>query len=564
MMRIAALTILISLLSFSQHLFCCTTILITKGATSDGSCFVAHSDDNELGDQRIVYVPAADHSPGSKRPIYPYGEHYPRLVSKRAPAYALADHHETSPTAYIDQVNHTYAYFDGNYAIMNEKQLAIGECTNASKWQLDYDPSLRKIEISELSRIALERCDNARDAITVIGKLAEELGYYGWGETLLIADKTEGWVFEISSSPTGTSALWVAKKVPDGEVFVAANEFRIREIDPDDKDMMYSSTLYDIAQQQGWWSPDNSKKLDWLPSTSPGEYNHPYYSLRRVWRLQSRINPTLNLSPWVEGGYTRAYPFSIKPHKKLTVKDVMDLYRDHYEGTPFDMTKGIAAGPFASPNRYIGSYDIRSTRSSFTSPKIAGSWERPISIFYCGYSYINQIRDWLPDPIGGVVWYGPDAPINTCYVPFYIGMTDLPTPYQSGSSKDFNFKTAWWAFNFVGNWMQLKYSYMIEDIKNVQSEIEPKEILMQTAIDQGALALYHQDQELAKEYLTTYCTDNSEKIVARWWHLAKYLIEKYSDGYLNKPNLSQEIGYPLDWLKVSGYYEGPTQYENPK
>jgi len=183
---------------------------------------------------------------------------------------------------------------------------------------------------------------------------------------------------EMAPSPEGTGGLWVAKKVPDGEVFVAANEFRIRDIDPDDPDMLYARDLHAIAEKNGWWNPDDGQ-LDWLATVSQGEYNHPYYSLRRVWRLQSRLAPSQEKSPWVENGLTRAYPFSIKPDHKLNVRDVMSLYRDHYQGTQFDLSKGVTAGPFGCPYRYPGPKDPKGDTGD-PSIKREGAWERPISI----------------------------------------------------------------------------------------------------------------------------------------------------------------------------------------
>lgn len=287
--------------------FACTTLIVTKGASADGSMIVAHSDDNDLADQRIVYVPAQDHEPGSFRPVYctavAIGEFpqynsfiYPRIVSDRAPAYDTSGYPASIPIGMIPQVAHTYAYFDGSYGIMNEHQLMFGECTNGAKVQIGPEPGRGIFYSSELSRVALERCKTAREAVEMIGFLIEEYGYYGTGETLPVADPNEAWIIEMAPSPEGTGGLWAAKKVPDGEVFVAANQFRIREIDPEDPDILFGKTLHEVVEKFGWWNPEDGL-LDWLKTVSLGEYNHPYYSLRRVWRLFSLISPSLNLSP---------------------------------------------------------------------------------------------------------------------------------------------------------------------------------------------------------------------------------------------------------------------------
>jgi len=418
----------------STSLFACTTMIITKGASKDGSVFVAHSDDSEMFDNRLVYVPAADHKPGSMRPVYydpaslgsrpEFNSNVLRryVGTHRGPVYIDNDIPQSIPLGFIPQVAHTYAYMDGTYGLMNEHQLMMGEATNGSKVTLEPEAGKRIFYSAELSRVALERCKTARCAIELIGELIDTYGYYGTGEVLPIADTKEGWVLEMAPCPDKGKGLWVAKKVPNGEIFVAANEFRIREVDPDDSDMMYSENLFDVAKKHKWWDPKKGK-LDWLRTVSHGEYTHPYYSLRRVWRLQSKLAPSLKLSPWVKDGYTKQYPFSIKPDKKLTVKDVIELYRDHYQDTPFDQTKGVTAGPFGNPYRYPGPMDAGNDTGKLTGHK--GAWERPLSIYRSGYTYVAQARDWLPDPIGGLFWFAPDEAMSSVITPFYSYSFDV-------------------------------------------------------------------------------------------------------------------------------------------
>jgi dipeptidase len=339
-------------------------MIFTKGATADGSMMVTHSDDDELSDQRIIFVPAQDHVSGSIRGVIDgTNVSYPRIVSKeRGPGYETSGWPETPLIGHIPQVRHTYAYFDGNYGIMNEHNLMFGECTNGAKYEPNHvtEEEARKsgthcrlFYSAELSRIALERCTKAREAVELMGSLIDTYGYFSTGETLLVADEDEGWVFEMCALPDDEyHSAWIAQRVPDGTVFVAANEFRIREIKEDDVNQIFSKLLLPGLKKLGWATLVNGS-VDWLQSVSYGEYNHPYYSLRRVWRMFDRINPDLGLSPWVSGGgYTTDYPFSITPKTKLQTSDVFSLYRDHYEGTQFDLTTGTAAGPYGDPNRY--------------------------------------------------------------------------------------------------------------------------------------------------------------------------------------------------------------------
>jgi len=504
------IVVVFSLFTFSS-LYACTTMIITKGASKDGSMFVAHSDDSEMFDNRLVLVPAKDYKSGSMRAVY----YDPAALGNRAKfnanvlrryvgkdrnsIYDDASQPQSIPLGFIPQVAHTYAYFEGNYGMMNEHQLMFGEATNGTKITAEPEPNKLIFYSAELTRVALERTKTAQEAIELIGYLIETYGYYGTGETLPVADKNEAWVIEMAPSPEKKGGLWVAKRVPDGEVFVAANEFRIREIDRNSPDMMYSKNLHKIAQEYGWWNPKDGK-LDWLRTVSEGEYSHPYYSLRRVWRVQDKLAPSKKLSPWVKDGFTKEYPFSIKPDKKLDVRDIANLYRDYYQGTEFDQSKGITAGPFGNPYRYPGPMDAGNDTGD-PNAKLKGAWERPLSIYRSGYSFVLQARSWLPDPIGGIVWFGPDEPMSTVLTPFYVGIESIPKSYYTGLSDKFNQKSAWWAFNFVANWAGLKYSYIIKDIKQKQQELESQAFKGVKLTDKKALALYKKVQKKRKNYL---------------------------------------------------------------
>lgn len=574
MKKLFVIFMVTSLLSLSS-LIACTTMIITKGATTDGSVFVAHSDDSEMFDNRLVHVPARDYKAGSLRPVYydasSLGNRpafnanllHRYVGDARADIYKNKDFPQSIPLGFIPQVKHTYAYFEGNYGIMNEHQLMFGEATNGAKITVEPKPGKLIFYSASLSRVALERTKTAKEAIKLIGHLIETYGYYGTGETLPVADPNEGWVIEMAPSPEGEGGLWVAKRVPDGEIFVAANEFRIREIDTNSKDMMYSKNLHKIAKKHGWWNPKDGK-LDWLKTVSQGEYSHPYYSLRRVWRLQDKLAPSMKLSPWVKDGFTKHYPFSIKPDKKLAVGDVINLYRDHYQGTEFDQSKGVTAGPFGNPYRYPGPMDAGNDTGD-PNAKLKGAWERPLSIYRSGYSFVCQGRSWLPDPIGGVVWFGPDEPMSTVITPFYVGVDSISKPYYTGFSNKFDQKSAWWAFNFVANWAAIKYSYVIKDIKEKQSELELSAIESLKEMDKLALKIYEKNPQKAKEILTEFSKTKADTVVEEWWSLAWKLVAKYSDGYVNEDEkMAQEVGYPKEWYKNSEWKNGPTQYEKPK
>jgi len=232
---------------------------------------------------------------------------------------------------------------------MNEHQLMTAETTDSAKVKPSSDPEKRIFYSSELSNIALERTRTAKDAVTLAGSLIDQYGYYGTAETLIFADPEEAWVIEMcGGTPDGRSGLWAAQRVPDGEVFVAANAFRIQKIVPGNPGQMYSANLFSVAKANGWWN-ESMGDLNWQKTTGNGEYAHPYYSFLRIWRMYDRIAPSRNFSPYVTDRYSEEYPFSLRPDKKLTIAGAFALFRDHYEGTVFDLTTGPAAGPFWQP-----------------------------------------------------------------------------------------------------------------------------------------------------------------------------------------------------------------------
>jgi dipeptidase len=562
----------------------CTTMIITKGASADSSMMVAHSDDDELGDQRIIRVPSRKQI--GSRDIYTELYRYPRINTReRGPYYYVEEYPLTKilyKLPYEDiwkilgrKVVNSYAYFDANYGIMNEVNLMIGECTNGANYEPEANVlvttgnPLRVFYTQELSRMALENCSSAREAVQFMGALIENYGYFSTGETLLVADEDEAWVMEMCALPDEKyHSAWVAKRVPDGEFFVAANEFRIRTIEKYNPDyFMYSYMLEPGLKKVGWWDIAKDGPIDWLKAVSPGEYNHPYYSLRRVWRVMDRVNPDLGLSPWVDDGYTTAYPFSIKPKSRLRAHDVFALYRDHYENTEFDMTVGIAAGPYGDPHRFVGPYD--GNQNDITTGKpLVGAWERSISIFYQGYTYVCKVNPKKPDALKGIVWFGPDVSYTTVFSPFYSKSKDLPSSFQTGGPQQLDPKAAWWAYNFVNNWSRLNFQLITNaDIKPLQKNIERNSRDLISGMEENLSTSIITD---TIDYITNSCNKNADNAVNSWWLMAGELVAKYSDGYINLPDGKyatpdidpvRTVGYPSWWLNDTDYKEGPVSYE---
>lgn len=568
-----ALLLCMALAAAASSALACTTTLVGKKASADGSVMVSHSDDG-LGDARLVYVPAKDHKPGSMRPVYyshcaldfkPQwgGTVSHRIVDgKRAPMYATKGDPKSVPLGFIPQVAHTYAYFDANYGIMNEHQLSIGECTDKAKVDPEPESGKRIFYSAELSRVALERCKTAREAILLMGALIDKYGYYGTGETLTVADANEGWVFEMAGyDKDGTDGVWVAQRVPDDGFFVSSNQFRIREIKTGDPNQLHSANIFEAAQKKGWWKPADGP-LDWTQVYGDGEFHHPYYSLRRVWRAQSLAAPSLNLPAWVDGPFTRAYAFAIKPDQKLAVTDIFAIHRDNYEDTEFDLTKGLAGGPFGDPNRYEGGAE-----SAGDSPlsTVKGNFERPLNIYRCVYAYVNQSRSWLPPAIGGLTWFGPDRPATSTLMPFYAGATNLPKPIQTSDILKYDRGSMWTAFNYVANQVELKYSFMIRELRAVRDPFESRFFGLQKDLEAKALALWTKgDKKSAKALLTKHSDKQAADVLKSWWTLSEQLYVRYNDGYRNdKDGIAQPVFYPAWWLKLVGYENGPMAYEKP-
>ena len=342
---------------------------------------------------------------------------------------------------------------------------------------------------------------------------------------------------------------------------MAANTFRIREVDPNNPDMLYSKNLFAVAQENGWWDPSQGN-LDWLKTVSDGEYSHPYYSLARIWSIYNRIAPSQNFSPFVNDTYSREYPFSVKPDEKISTRDAFALFRDHYEGTVFDMTNGSAAGPFGNPYRWRGEFDAH---DPLTPGEVKpGAWPRPISEIYCGYSYIAQGRSGMPDPVGGVLWFGFGPPSETVYLPFYAGITSVPHQFRDTNMSVFERDSAWWAFNFVTNWATINYGLMSKDIRALQQQIESEELGRQAEVEKSAIALIVNNTDTAtREYLTVYSTNNSIDAVGRWWNLADSLVVKYSNQMVTDvaSDTSETVGYPDWWLEENKYQYGPRVYD---
>ena len=562
----------------------CTVIAVGRNATSDGSTLIAHTDDAGDGasDLRLVRVPAMSHAAGAMRAVYRYVGGFPRLVTHdRGELYRPHATHMSvmTPLGYIPQVPHTYGYFDQDYGMMNDVQLAIGESACGAKtagWPLTAGQYGRNLfGIAELTRVALERCDSARCAIQTMGDLAVEHGFYSEdsgsflqpefedsAEALAVADKYgEVWVFHVLTAhqTDGRLGVWAAQRVSDGHLTAITNGFTIRELRLDQPDWyMASPNVVSFAIECGWWNPSDGTPFDFTAAYGYVDIDAsgPLYVGRRLWRIFDVLAPSLRLDARL-GSFAQytTYPFSIKPDQVVSIQQIMDLLRDQYAGTPYDMTNGLGAGPFHAPVRWGGS-----------TGDIQGGWERPISMYRTLFSFVLQSRQHTtPDDVAGVVWYGQSAPHGTVYVPFSCAQEHVPASYLLGTQSEFRLDSAWWAFNFVNNWSLLRYDAIHADVRTQITRLQADSFTMWRHTEAHACGLVdrkarlHQMEQARNAFAT--------HVVTQWWELAWHVVAKYSDGYITtgeQPHDMQMPGYPSWWLHQSEFSTWPGTSFTPK
>lgn len=535
-MKKITLAILIALIGYTSS-DACTNLLVSKGATADGSTMITYAADAGGFMERLFYLPETTHPDGAMLEVHDWDT-----------GKYLGD---------IKQAKHTYRVV-GN---MNQHQLTIGETTFSGL--TDYRDTTGIIDYGSLMRITLQRAKTAKEAIRVIGELTSEYGYYSTGESFSIADPNEVWIMDMHPKGVGNKGIvWVARRIPDGYVAAHANQSRIRKIIKNDpENCLYSDDVISFAKSEGI-AKEHNGEFSYADTYNPLDPGGVLYCEGRVWRFYDLAAPSQDLSEdyWraVEGA--EPYPLFIKPDKKIEVKDLQTWMRDHFEGTDYDMTKGLAAGPYGCPYRWK---NLSWKLDSDTTQKFG--WERPISTQQTAWSYVAQMRSHLPDEIGGVLWYGVDDAATSCYVPLYSSLQSPPKPYTVGSIKDFSWNSMFWVFNLVANKSYTMYSYISKDIKEVQQDYENKFLSYQPQLEKAAQGLYKTDPELAADFLSDYSISNAERVHNEWKSLWEYLVVKYNDRYVNDVTKSEGrapegVGYEQKFLEQvvkerPGYYD---------
>jgi len=497
----------------------CTTVTVGKKASAEGWVTTSHTCDSHRTRAWLDIMPAKKHRNGE-------------LVTmlKRANEDSLAmPAYKYIAAGDIPQVEHTFGYINTAYPCMNEHQLAVGESTFGGRPTLKSDKGL--IDCQQLVRLMIERCKTAREAIKLSGELTKKYGYNDAGECLTIADTKEVWHLEIVGPGKGhIGSIWVAQRVPDDHVSVNANASRVRQVDLNNADyFMASENIYQVAQDSGWWNPENGA-FEFCYAYDP-DGRKSLAARRREWRVLDLAAPSLKLHPESEN-----YPFSVKPDTLVTMEKLVSIFQDYFEGTDYNFVKNITStdkdgksviSPFANP---FMPYDMNPIF------KINGGWgwrgERPIARWYTMYATITQSRDNLPDEIGGVVWLAFDNVATSIYVPLYCGINDVAQPYKTpGRINGFSRDSAWWAFNRASTLAAQRWGDMRKDVEAVWKPLQAELFAKQPEIEQQAWELYKKNPGKARELLTQYSMKWGEKVVKAAWQLGDDLWTKYDEKF---------------------------------
>ena len=480
----------------------CTSFLVGKNASADGSAFITYNQDDYGMFGRLHYLPAAQHAKGEMRKIYDGDtNHYHGEIAEAPYTYAVMGY-------------------------INEHQVGITETTFGGRSELEDPKGI--IDYVSLMTIALQRSKTAREAIRVMTSLVQEYGYASEGESFSIADPNEVWILEmIGKGPKEKGAVWVAIRIPDDCIACHANQSRIHQFKmKDKKNVMYAKDVISFARKKGYFTGKDAD-FSFAYAYAPADFSAIRFCETRVWSFYNKwVNGMEQYLDYVDGkhiGQAKPMPLYFKPKQKLSLQDVMNSMRDHYEGTPFDITKDVGAGPYEAPYRPTPLVWEHKGKKYFN--------ERPISTQQTAGTYVIQLRASLPNAIGGVLWYGNDDPNMVAYTPIYCCATKAPECYDPKDASDvkFSWNSAFWVENWVSNMTYPRYSQLFPSVKAAREELESKYASQQAEIEAQAKTLLSQDPARAKAYLTDYSAQCAKQMMNRWKQLGEYLIVKFND-----------------------------------
>ena len=478
----------------------CTNFIAAKGATTDGSVFCSYNADDYGMFTKLCHYPAGTHKKGEMREIIDYDTH--------------ASH------GFIPEAPVTYNVI-GN---INEYQVSIGETTYGGREECVDKTG--QIDYGSLMYLALQRAKTARQAIEVMTSLAEKYGYNSEGETFTICDANEAWIMEMQGcgGDKKQKVVWVAVRIPDNAISAHANCSRIGRLADYNTEVLHSKNVISFARQKGWFT-GKDKDFSWKGAYSQIGFGERRWCEARVWSFFNHFKDMTRWLPWAEGKQKDAedMPLWIIPNRKLSLKDMEACMRDHFEGTPFALDSDIAQGDWAMPYRPTPlEYEVDG-KKYFN--------ERPTSTQQTGFSYISQLRNYMPREIGGVTWWGNDDGNMIAYVPIYCGNTIQPECFNTpgADAVTFSDKNAYWVCNWVSNMVYPRYSQMFPALKAVRDSLDNSWQAEQPGIEKRAQQLYNTNKPEALKLLNEYSNRKAADMLARWKQLAIYLIVKYND-----------------------------------
>ena len=531
------------ILSLSAMLFAvfagsaCTNFLVGKKASADGSVFISYSADSYGMSGFVAHFPAATYPQGTMRDVYDWDS-----------------------GVFLGQIPEARVTYNvlGN---INEHQVAIAETTFGGRPELVDTTGI--IDYGSLIYIALQRSKTAREAIDVMTSLVQEYGYYSSGESFSIADPKEAWILElIGKGNVEKGAVWVAVRIPDDCISAHANQARIRKFDMKDKEnVLYSKDVVKFARKMGYYSGSDAD-FDFAAAYCPADFGGLRYCDARVWSFFNMFaDADMNkYIAWASGDATaEPMPLYFKPKAPLSLQDVQNGMRDHYEGTPFDITGDLGAGPYKMPYRVSPlSCDVDG-KEYFN--------ERPISTFQTAFTFVAQLRSFMPNAVGGVMWFGTDDANMVVYTPVYCCATTVPDCYAKCYSDpvEFSWKSSFWVFNWVSNMIYPKYSMVVDDMRAVQNELENRIYEQSRGVEAAALLAMKESPKYAVSMLTDFTCNSAELALAEWKKFGEKVIVKYNDFVVKKEENGKvkrsntglvdaivRPGYPKEfWKKVA-------------
>ena len=480
----------------------CSNFIVGKKASVDGSVMCSYSADDYGMFQYLCHYPAAKHAKGEMRKIYDWDTNkYHGEIPEAAQTYSVI----------------------GN---INEWQVTIGETTYGGREEMVDSTGI--MDYGSLIYVALQRSKTAREAIKVMTTLANTYGYNSGGETFTICDPNEAWIMEMMGKGAGSKgAVWVALRIPDDAICAHANQSRIGKFNmKDKKNVMYAKDVVSFARSKGWFKGKDAD-FSWKMAYAKPDFSGRRFCDARAWAM---LNHFYDMSPYLDWALgknpdAQDMPLWVVPNKKVSVKDVENVMRDHYEGTPLSVADGsdIGGGIWEMPYRPTPLMYKVDGKQYFN--------ERPVSTQQSGFVFVSQMRSWLPREIGGVFWFANDDANMAAFTPVYCSMTERPECYNTPGADALHFskKNAYWVCNMTSNMVYPRYSLMFPTLKEVRDSLDNSYFAAQSGVEKKAQELYAQNPQAAVKYLNDYSVEKAQQMLARWNQLFEFMVVKYND-----------------------------------